>query len=165
MKTTSTKRCAYSETSATQSTPACSAQRSVGINPDNPLENSTCFPLCKRGIEGDFCIRATSESPSPPFSKGGNTPPRPNSRLMDNLGLTHPSLYQWKFCSQAKPLLKKAFCGSQHVGSVRPYSPASAGITLSVNFIGLIPIVFFRSGCNTLTFFFVARLHHTFTEL
>ncbi len=42
------------------------------MNRDFPLENSTGFPLCKRGIEGDFCIRAVFKSPLPPFFKGGN---------------------------------------------------------------------------------------------
>jgi len=40
--------------------------------PNNPLKNSNRFPLCKRGIEGDFYIRATIKSPPrPPFAKGG----------------------------------------------------------------------------------------------
>jgi len=58
-----------------------------GFIPNNPLANLTRLPLCKRGIEGDFCIRATSKSPLTPLFQRGNTPPRPNSWLMDNLGL------------------------------------------------------------------------------
>jgi hypothetical protein len=41
------------------------------FNPNNPLKNSTCFPLCKRGIKGDFCISATSQSPLTPLLQRG----------------------------------------------------------------------------------------------
>lgn len=39
--------------------------------PDNPLGNLTGFPLCKRGIEGDFCVPATLKSPLAPLLQRG----------------------------------------------------------------------------------------------
>src|SRR3990172_9592507 len=42
------------------------------FNRDFPLENSTGFPLWKRGIEGDFISMRRSNPPYPPFFKGGN---------------------------------------------------------------------------------------------
>jgi hypothetical protein len=35
-------------------------------------EEFACFPLCKRGSEGDFCICEMLKSPLAPFFKGGN---------------------------------------------------------------------------------------------
>ena len=39
--------------------------------PDNPLGNLTGLPLCKRGIEGDFCVPATLKSPLAPLLQRG----------------------------------------------------------------------------------------------
>ncbi len=44
----------------------------VSFSRDFPLGNLAGFPLCKRGIEGDFHVRVTFKSPlTPLFQRGG----------------------------------------------------------------------------------------------
>ena len=41
------------------------------MNQNIPLKKFTTFPLCKRGIEGDFCFNAKCKSPlAPPLQRG-----------------------------------------------------------------------------------------------
>jgi hypothetical protein len=58
----------------------------TSFNPNSLLENSTCFPLCKRGIEGDLAVPelvATVKSPLAPLLQRGECL---NLPLMDYLG-------------------------------------------------------------------------------
>jgi hypothetical protein len=41
------------------------------FNKNNPIGNAVHFPLCKRGIEGDFCTRMKFKSPLTPLLQRG----------------------------------------------------------------------------------------------
>jgi len=63
------------------------------------LTHDRIFPLCKRGIEGDFCICAKLKSPLPPFFKGGNVPSSLELRLINYFGSCQLTARQQLCCA------------------------------------------------------------------